>query len=122
VLAALGFDDRLVEKAREVVLVLVGDHDDVAAAPAVAAVGAALRDELFAAEADAAPAAVAGLGVNFDLIDKHRRALCRCRVGASKQKRGGWSSSSSSSSLSHGRQIMIMRKRMRKRPGGRLLG
>ena len=50
---------------------LAGDHDDVAAASAVAAAGAAARDELLAPERKTAVAAVAGFHVNSYFIDKH---------------------------------------------------
>jgi hypothetical protein len=49
----------------------VGTEDDVAAAATVPATGSALGDKLFPAETDAPPAAVTGLGENFDAIDKH---------------------------------------------------
>ena len=54
--------------------VLGGSRDDVdrAAVAAVAAVGTAARDELLAAEAQAAAPAVAGGDVDVDLIDEHR--------------------------------------------------
>jgi hypothetical protein len=44
---------------------------DVAAAPAVAAAGAAAGDEFFAAEGETAVAAVAGLDFDDDFIDEH---------------------------------------------------
>ena len=53
--------------------VLAGGGDDVdgAAVAAVAAVGPAARDELLAAEAQAAVAAVAGGDVDVDFVDEH---------------------------------------------------
>src|SRR5271168_73944 len=48
-----------------------GGHEDVASVAAVAARGAALGDELFAAEGHAAVAAVAGLDTNSCFINKH---------------------------------------------------
>ena len=57
----------VVEQRREIA---VGDEHDVAAAPAVAAVGPAARHELLAAEADAAVAAVAGSDVDRRLVDE----------------------------------------------------
>ena len=65
--------------ALEMLLVAVVDQrvevvgrldDDVAAAPAVAAVGAAELDELLAPEADAAGAAVAALQVDLGLVEE----------------------------------------------------
>ena len=44
---------------------------DMSSSSAVAAVGPALGDKFFAAEADAARAAVARLDVDFCLVDKH---------------------------------------------------
>ena len=49
----------------------VGDEIDGAAGAAVAAVGSAARDELLAAEAQRAAAAVAGLDVDVDFVDEH---------------------------------------------------
>src|SRR5690606_11241667 len=60
-----------VEKVPQTVGVSVDHEDDIAAAAAVPAVGSALRLELFAPETGAAVTAVAGLGKNFDVIDKH---------------------------------------------------
>ena len=50
--------------------VLVGHQPDAAAVAAVAAVRAAERDELLAAEADAAVAAVAGDDLDFGFVDE----------------------------------------------------
>ncbi len=49
-----------------------GDDEDRPAVAAVAAVGAAARDVLLAAEADGASPAVAGGHVDLDLVDEHR--------------------------------------------------
>ena len=49
----------------------IGDQIDRAALAAVAAVGTAARDELFAAEAERARAAVAGRDVDVDFVDEH---------------------------------------------------
>ena len=95
-LAVFGVPVRLKGVAAQVALVFVADEHDVAAVPAVAAVGAALGQEFFAAEAQAAVPAVAGAQVNFRFVDEHfserkkgaegkrfgvigrrRRALCR---------------------------------------------
>ena len=53
-----------------------GGHEDVAAVAAVAAGGAALGDELFAAEGHAAVAAVAGLDSDSCFVDKHCSIQC----------------------------------------------
>ena len=49
------------------------DEIKVFAAPAIAAAGAALGDVSLAMKRDAALAAVAGLGENFNLVDEHER-------------------------------------------------
>ena len=71
VLAALGLPVGLVLVVHEVVRVDVADEDDVAAPPAVAAVGAAPGLVFFPAEAHAAAPAVTGLKFNCALVDKH---------------------------------------------------
>src|SRR5258706_13793189 len=53
----------------------VGDEHDVATVAAVATVGAALRDELLAAEAHAAVAALAGLDGNRCAVAEHDRTV-----------------------------------------------
>ena len=53
----------------------IGDDVDGAAVAAVAAVGAAARDELLAAEAEAAVAAVAGGDVDVDFVDEHQASV-----------------------------------------------
>ncbi len=70
-IAGFGDEARDVELADEVVQVVVGLENDVAAAAAVAAAGATLGDVGLAMEGDGAFAAVAGFGVNFYLINKH---------------------------------------------------
>jgi len=57
--AGLGDEARLIILGDEVVEIVVGFEDDVAAASAVAAAGSALRTILFALESDAPLAAVA---------------------------------------------------------------
>ena len=71
VLAALGLVLRVVAEVDEGVVALRGDHDDVAAATAVAAGGTAAGHELFAAEGHAAVAAVAGFYFDSCFIDEH---------------------------------------------------
>lgn len=63
-------EDRLVIEGDEVGGIGVGFEDDAAAVAAVAAVGSAAGDEFFTAEAAAAVAAVAGFGVDADLVNK----------------------------------------------------
>src|SRR5439155_23296733 len=53
----------------------VGDQDDVAAVAAVAAVGTALGNELLAAEAERAVAALSGLDVNRRTVAEHGRTV-----------------------------------------------
>src|SRR5438132_7575780 len=61
---------------------LRGFQDDVAAVPAVAAVGATVRDVLLPAEAPAPVPAVPGLHVDFDLINEiHGVPILFCRGG-----------------------------------------
>jgi hypothetical protein len=57
--------------------VLRGRRDDVdrAAAAAVAAIGAAARDELLAAETEAAVASVSGHDLDVDVVDEHAVVL-----------------------------------------------
>ena len=81
----------------------VGLEHDVAAAAAIAAIGTALGAELAAVEVGIAITALAGAGVNFDLIDEHwaapvvatrgdgNRGLGVEGIGCQKQRRGpGW--------------------------------
>ncbi len=49
----------------------LGAENHAAAVAAVAAIGSAERDVLFAAEADATVSAVAGIDLDFDAIDEH---------------------------------------------------
>src|ERR1700757_1372335 len=72
VASALGLVLGIEAEMDQRVVALAGFHDDVAAAPAVAAGGAAARDELLAAKGHAAIAAVTGLYPNFGFIDEHR--------------------------------------------------
>ena len=73
VAAAPGAVVGLAPEALQVAQRVVADEHDVAAAPAVAAVGAAARHVRFAAEAHAAVAAGAGLDVDSRAIVQHRR-------------------------------------------------
>jgi len=69
--AAARFEDFLESEIEERVEVGVGDQEDVAARAAVAAVGPAARDELLAAKAQRALAAVSGRDMDFDFVYKH---------------------------------------------------
>ena len=71
VLAALGLVLGVVAEVDQGVVALGADHDDVAAAAAVAAGGTAAGHELLAPEGHAAVAAVAGFDANFCFIDEH---------------------------------------------------
>src|SRR5207249_3168848 len=62
-------------KLQESILVLGGNHNDIAAAPAIAAARPAARDVLLAAESEAAVAAIAGLDENSYFIDEHLYAI-----------------------------------------------
>jgi hypothetical protein len=73
VLAAFGAPMRLIFIIDEVVCVVVADEDDVAAATAIATIGAAPRFVLLAAKANATATAVSGLEFYYTLVDKHAR-------------------------------------------------
>jgi hypothetical protein len=68
--AAAGPDEGLEEQRDKVVGIVVGLEDNVPSVAAIAAVGTAMRDEFFAAEAAASIAAIPGLGVNANLVNK----------------------------------------------------
>ena len=75
-------------EVNEGVAVGIGDQIDRAALAAVAAIRPAARDELLAAEAERAAAAVSGRDVNVDFVDEHEVQAteldevtnCRCQV------------------------------------------
>jgi transketolase N-terminal domain/subunit len=71
VLAALALVLGVIAEVDQRVVALRADHDDIAAAAAVAARWTAAGHELFAPEGHAAVAAVAGLDANFCFIDEH---------------------------------------------------
>ena len=71
VLTALGLVLGVIAEMDEGVVALLGDHDDVAAASAVAAGGTTAGNKLFAAEGHTAIAAVAGFYFYFCFIDEH---------------------------------------------------
>ena len=86
--AGLGLEMLLVAKVDERVEAVRAFDHDVAAAPAVAAVGAAELDEFLAPERDRARPAVAGANVDARLVEKlHRRAASH-GARASSSRRG----------------------------------
>ena len=70
VLAALGGEQRMEAEVDEGVDVRAGDRVDRAAVTAVAAARSAARDELLAAEREAAAPAMTGFDVNVDFVDE----------------------------------------------------
>ncbi len=66
-----------VGKRRQTVDAGFGAKDHAAAVTAVAAIGSAERDVLFAAEADATVSAVAGIDLDFHAIDEHGKGGVR---------------------------------------------
>jgi hypothetical protein len=71
VLAVLRFDNRLVEKMREIINMSICPQDHVAAAPAIPAIWSALRHKFLAPKTHASTAAIARLRKHFDSIDEH---------------------------------------------------
>ena len=67
--------------------IAVRDQHDVAAAPAVAAVGAAARHELLAVQVDAAVAAVSGEDGDRHLVDEHLAGFQSGSIGQSRIRR-----------------------------------
>ena len=63
--------DRLIKKRRQIILMRIRPQNHRAPAPAIPAIRPALRHKRFAPERDRAIPAVAGLGKNSDVIDKH---------------------------------------------------
>jgi hypothetical protein len=66
-----GHEARVKIEVRQVADVLVGDQHDVSTPAAVAAIGTTAIHVLLAAERNAPVAAVAGMRLDFDLVDKH---------------------------------------------------
>ena len=89
VAAVAGLPDGLEAERDEALLAAVGAEDDVAAASAVAAVGAAHGDIFLAAHAGAAAAAVAGLDVNFSSVCKHSGVLFLGKGRVVRRRRNG---------------------------------
>ena len=74
--ALLGQEAGVVELRDQIVQVVVGLKNDAAAAPAIAAAGAAFGTKRFAQKRDASFAAVAGAGIDFYFIDKQNKISC----------------------------------------------
>ena len=73
--AGLGLEMLLVAIVDQRVEAIDAFDDDVAAAPAIAAIGAAELDEFFAQERYGAGAAVAGADIDLGLVEKFHFAL-----------------------------------------------
>ena len=69
--AAFGLMLRVKTEVKEGVVVGAGDKDDVAATAAITAGGAAFGHEFLAAEGHTAVAAVAGLYIDSNFVNKH---------------------------------------------------
>ncbi len=90
VAAALGFVLGVEAEVDEGVVAEGGGHEDVAAVAAVAAGGAALGDEFFAAEGHAAVAAVAGLDADSCFINEHAVSSVLACMGHTADSVGDW--------------------------------
>src|SRR5208282_1012235 len=87
--SALGLVFWIETEMHERVVALARLHDDVSALAAVAARRTAARNELLPPEGHAAISAVAGLYLNFCLIDKHVfDRNCAANKKASSRRRG----------------------------------
>jgi hypothetical protein len=62
---------RVVTQVEQRVVVLAGDQNDITAIAAIAAAGAAARNEFLAPERKNTVAAVAGFDVDYYLINEH---------------------------------------------------
>jgi hypothetical protein len=71
VASTLCFNDRLVEKIGEIIDVLVGSQDNVAAASAIATIWPAFGHKFFSPKTDAPASTLSGLRENFDPINEH---------------------------------------------------
>ena len=69
--AAFRFNDRLVKKVGQIIDMHVGTQNHIATAPAIAAIRSALRHKFLSSKTHRPTPAIAGLGKNFDSIDKH---------------------------------------------------
>jgi hypothetical protein len=84
--AFFGDQARLIILGDEVVQIMIGFEDDISAASAIAAAGAALGPIFFALERNATFAAMPGSGVNFYLVNEHVKGNKKARPTASPQK------------------------------------
>src|SRR5438552_4086595 len=75
--AILALEERLVKKRGQIVCMLVGAQDNVAAAPTIAAIGTTAGHKFLPPKTHASAAPVAGFCVHFDPIDKHRVTIHR---------------------------------------------
>ena len=84
-LAALAPPVLVADDVSQAADVFVSDHHDVAAVTAIAPIGTAARNASLAAKAETPGAAIAGLAVNREPIDKHGFNYGRwgaCRIAA----------------------------------------
>jgi hypothetical protein len=72
----LGDESGIVKLRDEIIEIVVGLKNHAAAAPAVAAAGAALGAISLAQESDTPFAAVAGTGIDFYFIDEQKKISC----------------------------------------------
>ena len=70
-IAVFGNQTRDIKLGDEIVQIVAGLQDHVAAPAAIAAIGTALGDKGLAAKGHATGATVAGAGVDFHLINEH---------------------------------------------------
>jgi hypothetical protein len=64
-------NDRLVEKIREIINMLVGSQDNVTPASAIATVRSTSRYKFFSPKTDASAPALSGLRENFYAVNEH---------------------------------------------------
>ena len=69
--AIFRLNNRFIEKVSQMVGMLIGSKDNVAAPPAVASIGPALGHKFLTSKADTPAPAFSRLRKNFDAIDKH---------------------------------------------------
>jgi hypothetical protein len=83
VLAALGAKRTLMAEIDQGIEIFVGFQPNAAAIAAIAAIGAAERDEFFASKTDAAVAAIPGEHLDFGFVDEFHDAIVSaiCEVG-----------------------------------------
>jgi hypothetical protein len=79
--ASAGADERLEEKRDQIVGIVIGLKNDVATVSPIPAIRPAMGDEFFTAEAAASVAAVPGLGVNANLVNKSHDEVRVLEIG-----------------------------------------